>query len=130
MFHVKHEQKRRNNMNIIKTNIADNEWTMDLSYDMFESPDRFRGADLKGEQVHIDKYCLYEEDNMQGDIVRVLTVSTTEGHVFATTSAAFVRTFDRIMELAKKCGVTDVCVEIVAERSKNNREYITAKYVK
>lgn len=116
-------------MNIIKTNIADNEWTMDLSYDMFESPDRLRGADLKGEQVHIDKYCLYEEDNMQGDIVRVLTVSTTEGHVFATTSAAFVRTFDRIMELAKKCGVTDVCVEIVAERSKNNREYITAKYV-
>ena len=130
MFHVKHEQKRRNNMNIIKTNIADNEWTMDLSYDMFESPDRLRGADLKGEQVHIDKYCLYEEDNMQGDIVRVLTVSTTEGHVFATTSAAFVRTFDRIMELAKKCGVTDICVEIVAERSKNNREYITAKYVK
>lgn len=117
-------------MNIIKTNIADDEWTMDLSYDMFESPDRLRGLDLKGEQVHIDKYCLYEEDNMNGDTVRVLTVSTTEGHVFATTSAAFVRTFDRIMELAKKCGVTDVCVEIVAERSKNNREYITAKYVK
>ena len=62
-------------MNIIKTNIADDEWTMDLSYDMFESPDRLRGLDLKGEQVHIDKYCLYEEDNMNGDTVRVLTVS-------------------------------------------------------
>ena len=117
-------------MNIIKTNITDNEWTMDLSYDMFESPDRLRGADLKGERIHIDKYCLYEEDNTQGDTVRVLTVSTTEGHVFATTSAAFVRTFDRIMELANKCNVVDVCIEIVAERSKNNREYITAKYVK
>lgn len=117
-------------MNIIKTNIADNEWTMDLSYDMFESPDRLRGADLKGEQVHIDKYCLYEEDNAQGDTVKVLTVSTTEGHVFATTSAAFVRTFDRIMELAHKCNVKDVCIEVVAEHSKNNREYITAKYVK
>ena len=117
-------------MNIIKTNITDDEWTMDLLYDMFESPDRLRGADLKGEQIHIDKYCLYEEDNMQGDIVRVLTVSTTEGHVFATTSAAFVRTFDKIMELAKKCNATDICVEIVAEHSKNNREYITAKYVK
>lgn len=117
-------------MNIIKTNIADNEWTMDLSYDMFESPDRLRGADIKGEQVHIDKYCLYEEDNAQGETVKVLTVSTTEGQVFATTSAAFVRTFDRIMELANRCGVTDVCIEVVAERSKNNREYITAKYVK
>ena len=117
-------------MNIIKTNITDNEWTMDLSYDKFESPDRLRGADLKGERIHIDKYCLYEEDNTQGDTVRVLTVSTTEGHVFATTSAAFVRTFDRIMELANKCNVVDVCIEIVAERSKNNREYITAKYVK
>lgn len=117
-------------MNILKTNIADNEWTMDLSYDMFESPDRLRGADLKGQQVHIDKYCLYEEDNAQGETVKVLTVSTTEGHVFATTSAAFVRTFDRIMELAHKCNVEDVCIEVVAERSKNNREYITAKYVK
>ena len=117
-------------MNILKTNIADNEWTMDLSYDMFESSDRLRGADLKGQQVHIDKYCLYEEDNAQGETVKVLTVSTTEGHVFATTSAAFIRTFDRIMELANKCKVTNVCIEIVSERSKNNREYITAKYVK
>lgn len=117
-------------MNILKTNIADNEWTMDLSYDMFESPDRLRGADLKGQQVHIDKYCLYEEDNAQGETVKVLTVSTTEGYVFATTSAAFIRTFDRIMELANKCKVTDLCIEIVSERSKNNREYITAKYVK
>lgn len=117
-------------MNILKTNIADNEWTMDLSYDMFESSDRLRGADLKHQQVHIDKYCLYEEDNAHGETVKVLTVSTTEGHVFATTSAAFIRTFDRIMELAHRCNVTDVCIEIVAERSKNNREYISAKYVK
>lgn len=117
-------------MNIIKTNIMDNEWTMDLSYDMFESPDRLRGADLKGAQVHVDKYCLYEEDNAQGDVTRILTVSTTEGQVFATTSSAFIRTFDRIMELANRCNVKDVCIEIIAERSKNNREYITAKYVK
>ena len=117
-------------MNIIKTNIADNEWTMDLSYDMFESPDRLRGVDLEGDQVHIDKYCLYEEDNAQGETVKVLTVLTTGGHVFTTTSAAFIRTFDRIMELANKCNVTDVCIEIVEKLSKNNREYITAKYVK
>ena len=117
-------------MNILKTNIADNEWSMDLSYDMFESPDRLRGADLKYQQVHIDKYCLYEEDNARGETVKVLTVSTTEGHVFATTSAAFIRTFDRIIELANKCKVTNVCIEIVSEHSKNNREYIVAKYVK
>lgn len=117
-------------MNIIKTNITDNEWTMDLSYDMFESPDRLRGADLKDEQIHIDKYCLYEEEDAKGNIVKILTVLTTEGVIFATTSAAFIRTFDRIMELAHKCNVTDVCIEVIAERSKNNREYITAKYVK
>ena len=117
-------------MNIIKTNIADNEWTMDLSYDMFESPDRMRGMDLEGQRVHVDKYCLYEEDNAQGEVIKILAVSTNEGHVFATTSSAFIRTFDRIMELAKRCNVTDVCIDITAERSKNNRNYITAKYVK
>lgn len=117
-------------MDIIKTNIADNEWTMDLSYDMFESPDRMRGIDLKGQRVHVDKYCLYVEDDACGNPIKILTVSTTEGHVFATTSAAFIRTFDRIMELAVKCKVTDICIDIIAERSKNNRNYITAKYVK
>lgn len=116
-------------MDIIRTNIADKEWTMDLSYDMFESPDRLRGVDLKGQQVHIDKYCLYIEDDTIGNPIKILTILTTEGYVFATTSAAFVRTFDRIMELAHRCNVTDVCIEVVAERSKNNREYITAKYV-
>lgn len=117
-------------MDIIKTNITDNEWTMDLSYDMFESPDRMRGMDLEGQRVHVDKYCLYIEDDAWGNPIKILTVSTTEGHVFATTSAAFIRTFDRIMELAVKCKVTDVCIDITAERSKNNRNYITAKYVK
>lgn len=117
-------------MDILRTNIMDNEWTMNLSYDMFESSDRMRGADLKGQQVHIDKYCLFVEDDACGNPVKILTVSTTEGQVFATTSAAFIRTFDRIMELARKCKVENVCIEIVAERSKNNREYITAKYVK
>jgi hypothetical protein len=126
---VKHE-KGENNMDIIRTNIADNEWTMDLSYDMFESPDRMRGMDLEGQRVHVDKYCLYVEDDAWGNPIKILTVSTTEGHVFATTSAAFIRTFDRIMELARKCKVTDICIDITAERSKNNRNYITAKYVK
>jgi hypothetical protein len=123
-------KKGENNMNILKTNIADNEWTMDLSYDMFESPDRMRGMDLEGQRVHVDKYCLYVEDDAWGNPIKILTVSTTEGQVFATTSAAFIRTFDRIMELAVKCKVTDVCIDITAERSKNNRNYITAKYVK
>ena len=117
-------------MDILRTNIMDNEWTMDLSYDMFESPDRLRGTDLKGKQVHIDKYCLYVEEDAQGNPTKILAVSTTEGYVFATTSSAFIRTFDRIMELARKCKVENVCIEIIAERSKNNREYITAKYVK
>lgn len=117
-------------MDILRTNIMDDEWTMDLSYEMFEAPDRKRGADLKGQQMHVDKYCLYVEDDAWGNPIKILTVSTTEGHVFATTSAAFIRTFDRIMELARKCKVENVCIEIIAERSKNNREYITAKYVK
>lgn len=117
-------------MDILRTNIKEDEWTMDLSYDMFESPDRLRGTDLKGKQVHIDKYCQYVEEDAQGNPTRILTISTTEGYIFATTSAAFIRTFDRIVLLARKCKVKNVCIEIVAERSKNNREYITAKYVR
>ena len=117
-------------MNIIKTNIADNEWNMDLFYDMFQSPDRESAKDHAGETYHCDKYCEYEEENGKGEIISLLTVQTTEGIVLTTTSPSFLRTFGCIAELAGKCNVEGYAFSIREEKSKNNREYITAVYEK
>lgn len=117
-------------MEIIKTNIKDNEWNMDLSYDMFESPDRQGVKEYAGQQFHIDKFAIYEEENANGNIVRLITILTDEGIVMTTNSPSFIRTFSSIGALAEKSNVEHYAIEILVGTSRNNREFITAKYVK
>lgn len=122
--------KRRTNMEIVKTNIMDNEWNMDISYDMFESPYRSAVKDNSGKTVTINKYAIYEEYDNNGNIMRLLTMLTTENEVYVTSSPAFIRTFERIAELAQRSHLDTFTIAFRKEKSKNNREYMTAVYVK
>lgn len=65
-------------MEIINTNINNGEWNMDISYDMFESPDRMAVKDNSGKTVTINKYAIYEEYNSDESVVRLLTMLTSE----------------------------------------------------
>lgn len=117
-------------MEIVKTNIMDNEWNMDISYDMFESPDRESIKNNSGEIVTIHKFAIYEEYDNNGNIMKLLTMLTINGNVYVTSSPAFIRTFERIAELAQRSHLDTFTVEFRKETSKNNREYMTAVYVK
>lgn len=117
-------------MEIIKTNIEDNEWNMDISYDMFESPDRSAVKDNDGKVVTINKYAIFEEYDSHGDVMRLLTMLTTENEVYVTSSPAFIRTFERIAELANRSQLDTFAIEFRKATSKNNREYMTAVYVR
>lgn len=117
-------------MEIVKTNIKDNEWNMDISYDMFESPDRNSVRDNSGSTITISKYAVYEEYDNDGNIMRLLTMMSDEGVVFVTTSPAFIRTFERIAVLAQRSHLDKFSITFRKEKSKNNREYMTAVYAK
>lgn len=117
-------------MEIVKTNIMDNEWNMDISYDMFESPYRNAVKDNGGKKVTINKYAIYEEYDNNGNVMRLLTMLTTGNEVYVTTSPAFIRTFERIAELAKRSNLNTFTITFRKEKSKNNREYMTAVYEK
>lgn len=117
-------------MEIVKTNIEDNEWNMDISYDMFESPDREAVKNSSGEIVTIHKFAIYEEYDNNGNVMRLLTMLTNDGNVYVTSSQAFIHTFERIAELAQRSHLDTFTVEFRKEKSKNNREYMTAVYVK
>ena len=117
-------------MEIVKTNIKDNEWNMDISYDMFENPDRNSVKDNSGETATIHKYAIYEEFDKNGKIIKLLTMLTINGNVYVTSSPAFIRTFERIAELSQRSHLDTFTVEFRKEKSKNNREYMTAIYVK
>lgn len=117
-------------MEIVKTNIKDNEWNMDISYDMFESPDRSAVKDNSGKTVTINKYAIYEEYDNNGNVMRLLTMLTAENEVYVTSSPAFIRTFERIAELAQRSHLETFEITFRKEKSKNNREYMTAVYAK
>ena len=117
-------------MEIVKTNIMDNEWNMDISYDMFESPDRQSVKDNSGEIATIQKFAIYEEYDNIGNVMRLLTMLTITGNVYVTSSPAFIRTFERIAELAQRSHLDTFTITFRKEKSKNNREYMTAIYVK
>lgn len=122
--------KRRLYMEIVKTNIKDNEWNMDISYDMFESPDRNAVKNNSGKVVTINKYAVYEEYDNNGNVMRLLTMLTPENEVYVTSSPAFIRTFERIAELAQRSHLDTFAITFRKEKSKNNREYMTAVYAK
>lgn len=117
-------------MEIVKTNIKDDEWNMDISYDMFESPDREAVKNNSGEIVTIHKFAIYEEHDNNGNIMKLLTILAINGNVYVTSSPAFIRTFERIAELAQRSHLETFSIEFRKEKSKNNREYMTAVYVK
>ena len=117
-------------MEIVKTNIKDDEWNMDISYDMFESPDREAIKDNSGEIVTIHKFVIYEEYDNNENIMKLLTMLTINGNVYVTSSLAFIRSFERIAELARRSHLDTFTIEFRKETSKNNREYMTAVYVK
>lgn len=117
-------------MEIVKTNIKDDEWNMDISYNMFESPDRYAVKNNNGKTVTVNKYAIYDEYDNNGCLMRLLTILTEEDEVYVTTSPAFIRTFDRIAELAQRSHLDTFAITFRKETSKNNREYMTAVYAK
>lgn len=117
-------------MEIVKTNIKDDEWNMDISYNMFESPDREAVKNNSGEIVTIHKFAIYEEYDNNGNIMKLLTMLTINGNVYVTSSPAFIRTFERIAELAQRSHLDTFSIEFRKEKSKNNREYMTAVYAR
>lgn len=117
-------------MEILRTNIADNEWTMDMSYDMLEADDRFSMKELAGaDKIPVDKYILYKDENARGEEQNFLVLKSGNGR-YVTTSPSFIRKFSRILECASRSGVADIFIAVEEIETKNRRKCLSCKYVK
>ena len=115
-------------MEIIRTNIADNEWTMDMSYDMLEADDRISMKELAGaDEISVEKYILYKEENARGEEQNFLVIKSNNGR-FVTTSPSFIRKFTRILECAERSGVTNIAIAVEEIETKNRRKCLSCKY--
>lgn len=117
-------------MEILRTNIADNEWTMDMSYDMLESDERLSMKELAGaDKIPVEKYILYKDENARGEEQNFLVIKSNN-RFFVTTSPSFIRKFTRILECATRSGVTDISIAVEEIETKNRRKCLSCKYVK
>lgn len=118
-------------MEIIKTNIQENEYTMELMYAMFEDENRIRLSDIAGTTVEFSHYAIVEDENAKGEVVKSLSIEEAETHnVYVTTSTSFIQAFERIITMSEKCGEDFRKVSVSFKKSKRGRNFLVAGYVK
>lgn len=118
-------------MKIIKTNIQENEYTMELMFAMFEDENRIRLSDTAGTTVEFEHYAIVEDENSNGKVVKTLSIEEAETHnVYVTTSTSFIQAFERIITMAEKCGEDFRKVSVSFKKSQRGRNFLVAGYVK
>lgn len=117
-------------MKIIKTNIQENEYTMELMYNMFESEEREKLSNMEGYTIEFIHFAIVEDENAKGEIVKTLSLDSTDGVVYVTTSKSFILSFERIADMAKKCNEEFTSVSVKYKKSQRGRNFLVAGFVK
>lgn len=113
-------------MEIIKSNLPENP-SMDVLYALFEDEDREPLKNLAGSVIDVDTYAVYCDENAKGEVVKLLTLMSTNGKVAVTNSPTAIRAFERIAKLCDMSGTTIKSVEVTKEKSKGSREFINIR---
>ena len=116
-------------MNIIKKS---GELSIMEQYQLTMSPKIQRIKDCAGQRFEVAKWCVYEDiDKKSGDTKEILSMMTSEGEVFATTSDTFKNDFKDILSLLESAGMagTVFSLEVITGKSKVGRDFFTCAFV-
>ena len=81
-------------------------------------------SDHVGERLTIDKFIEYEDETEDG-VRTILSIKATNGKIYATNSATFIRDFNRIVELFTEDESEELPeILIYGGTSKNDRPFI------
>ncbi len=95
-------------------------------YALTKGNDVRKMQDAKGEIIDVAKFVLYEDADVNGNVMNVLAVETVDGAKYATNSKTFVRNFSDILSIFEAGNETPpTAFKVGSGRSKGNREYLT-----
>lgn len=97
-------------------------------YHLTMSPAIQKMKDVKGANVSISAWCIYEDNDKDGKTQTILSILTKDGEIFATNSPTFISDFFKMWGLFSECGETVNSINVISGFSKANREYITCVY--
>lgn len=91
-------------------------------YLMLKNPDSVKMSDAKGQTLHPEAYVLFDDVNQgTGEVVHIVSIRSN-GKVYATNSASFIREFDMI---AEAFGDEMPDIEVTTGKSSKGRQYIS-----
>ena len=91
-------------------------------YLMLKNPDSIKMTDAKGQTLHPEAYVLFDDVNQgTGEVVHIVSIRSN-GKVYATNSASFIREFDMI---AEAFGDEMPDIEVTTGKSSKGRQYIS-----
>ena len=111
-------------MQIVKT--YPEELSKKQLYELTMSPKTQKMKDAKGSVVDVAAWCIYEDEDSNGETRKVLAVLTPEGETLATNSSTFMDDFSKMCDLFGDGGVGRL--EVISGTSKAGREFITCAY--
>ena len=91
-------------------------------YLMLKNPDSVKMSDAKGQTLHPEAYVLFDDVNQgTGEVVHIVSIRSN-GRVYATNSASFIREFGLI---AEAFGDDMPDIEVTTGKSSKGRQYIS-----
>jgi len=95
-------------------------------YLMLKNPESVKMSDAKNAVLKPEAYIIFEDQNLStGDVSRIVSIRS-EGKVYATNSASFIREFDMI---AEAFGDDMPSIKVTTGKSSKGRQYISCEIV-
>lgn len=117
-------------MEILRTNIPDDAFDIDLYYNLFEDEDRAPLKDAAGTDLEFENYAVYEDVNGAGELTTLLVLQDLSGECYVTNSRPFIQSFERIMDMGDRTGVTIRKVRVEERTGNNKRKFLHAKFIR
>lgn len=99
------------------------------AYDMTDSVGIQKMSTAAGQILEPVAYVLREDTNANGEINEIASIKDHDGTVYATNSKTFIREFKKVLDCVKDDFSQVHHIEIIPGRSKNNRPYISMRWV-
>lgn len=113
-------------------NILNMSGTLDVAqlYKLSKSPEIAKLSTVKGEEIEIANYLVYEDESADGNVTTVASFETAQGELYASNSKTFVRDFRDILSMCVEAGAPmPKRIKVLPKVGKSGREYLQCVYI-
>ena len=101
------------------------EMTAELKYDLMRNPQMMKLSLAKGQRLTVSAYMIRDDVNSDGEAVKILSIRTEDGDLYATNSPVCIREFEAIIECNPEATFEIMVLDGV---SRNGRHYCTCAW--